>query len=355
MAAAKAIEAKEADCVERLAELLRDPPNSDNPEYRAEILVNECLKQIEEDLQSARRADTAEQDLRDLEKVARRISDVVKSAEAVLFEEGRFSDVATLAERASEDALIVFRLAREHPEAKHPKYLELLATAEKVLMQRSAGHYATVVLSSSADIASRSQAAIDLRRFGIWLRHDGYSRGTLREAVPSRGGELERKVRDPLPQLSALVSDRKISRELRINVAAALGEFGGPKEGHSILNTLLGEIDEDIVVALITALGVIGGPSAVSGFAQALAIRSELVRRAVVTALEELLARKMHGDPQLPGASKPCSEVHKLHSALGSVVDDPSCSEYLRVRAREMMYSLEPDTRSGNFPVDSVR
>lgn len=163
-------------------------------------------------------------------------------------------------------------------------------------------------------------------------------RGSLNQAASGRlsGGE-------GLSEIAELL--KSPDKETRCQAALALGEWGGEESAVEIANLLQSDEDEEVWLYCVTALGVIGGPVAVEGLSWAIEHGPEAVKRAAVNAAQELLAGGSLEDTESPLGQRQApwnlmaqpSEEKRLAQALQQLRLDPNISEYLRIKADELL------------------
>jgi hypothetical protein len=157
---------------------------------------------------------------------------------------------------------------------------------------------------------------------------------------------------------------------VRCQVALALGEWGG-EEASTALSTLLeSEVDEDVQLYCITALRLLGGPTAAEGLRQAVERGPEPVRDAALGAIAELVTGGSADDtegPPLPlrptvlspetkgpvqergtvrtrgGGQGPRGTYHidRLRETLHRIRTDESASASVRHKAQDLLAYLQ--------------
>jgi hypothetical protein len=128
----------------------------------------------------------------------------------------------------------------------------------------------------------RLRAASELSRLGIAARGSVLTRGYLTAAADDRLQEPELQ---DMAELLATTSDK----DLRCQIALALGEWGGPDAAAALRRLLQSEKDREVRLHYITALRTVGGPDALEGLREVIeSDTDDVVRNAVISAIEEL-------------------------------------------------------------------
>jgi len=217
----------------------------------------------------------------------------------------------------------------------------------------------------------RREAASQLSALGVRTRGSIRTRGRPRVAAEPRLPDA-----GMLRQIADSLQDRDPS--VRARVALALGEWGGDDAAGALGALLATERDETVRLHIITALRTIGGGHALDALAEALrAGRSEAERDAALKAIEELITggqvddtepapglapaapptvrtrgpariepirtrgREPRRQPAAPSPSADARDpLRQIASTLRGVSDDARVSEYLRLRADEVLRSL---------------
>lgn len=127
----------------------------------------------------------------------------------------------------------------------------------------------------------RLRAASELSRLGVWSRGSVRTRGSLHAAGENRLPEPEK-----LEKVLQYLGDRR--KDVRCQVALALGEWGGESAASALGRMLDSDTSEEVRLYCITALRTIGGTIAAEALRRAAAAGSEAVRDAAIGAIEEL-------------------------------------------------------------------
>src|SRR5689334_20451639 len=125
----------------------------------------------------------------------------------------------------------------------------------------------------------RREAAAELSRLGVWTRGSVRTRGSLGRSAPNRLPEPDR-----LGEVVACLGDA--DGEVRRQVALALGEWGDEAAAAALCRLLQADADEEVQLYCVTALRMIGGPTAAEGLRRAAGRGTEAVRHAALTAIE---------------------------------------------------------------------
>jgi len=215
---------------------------------------------------------------------------------------------------------------------------------------------------TAAQGANRRHAAAELGRLGVWSRGSIRTRGSLAQSAPNRLPEPEK-----LDNVIQCLADS--APEVRCEVVAALGEWGGEAAARALMRILQDDPDEQVQLYCVGALCTIGGPVALEGLRFALGRESEALRDAALSAIsdlatggsvdqtEELLAsqaalpadERERGAVRVRGAQptrggpnlKQSRTRQGVVDALSGLSRNPNASEYLRLRADQVLKYLE--------------
>ena len=104
----------------------------------------------------------------------------------------------------------------------------------------------------------RQQIAAELRRLGVWTRGSVRTRGSL--SIPAKN-----RLPEPDTLVGVVQALTDTDKELRCQVALALGEWGGEAAAVALQQVLQAETDAEVQLHCITALRTIGGATAAEG------------------------------------------------------------------------------------------
>jgi HEAT repeat protein len=148
--------------------------------------------------------------------------------------------------------------------------------------------------------------------------------------------------------------------EVQRAVATALGEWGGEEAARAISDVLRSLPDEELQLYCVGALRTIGGPAAVEGLRDAILTGTDAVQDAAISAIAELAVGGAKEDTEDPlavevppheeqtygrvrtrGAVRtqrvPEPVVRDVVDALDRVRQDAAASDYVRLRARQVL------------------
>lgn len=204
----------------------------------------------------------------------------------------------------------------------------------------------------------RQQAAEELRRLGVWTRGSVRTRGSLQISATPR-----LPVADTLHELVQALADT--DKDVRCQVALALGEWGGEEAALALRQVLQADTDAEVQLHCIAALRTIGGVTAAEGLRWAAEHGTEAVRDAAITAIEELVtggtgddtegplpppavrrqqwAIRTRGAVRTPGGAQPAGGrevVDAIVDTLARLRTEQTASAYLRQRAGAVLDHL---------------
>ncbi len=201
----------------------------------------------------------------------------------------------------------------------------------------------------------RKKAALELGRLGVRTRGSILPRGTLYVTPRDRFPDPEK-----IEALLEHLNDE--DKEVRSQVALALGEWGGEETAAALRRVLESDSDEQVQLYCITALRTIGGRTSSEGLRYAVASGTEAVRDAAISAIEDLAtggrvdctegpdltqqskssSLRIIGDVRTRGAAQrrrgtQTDLVNDISDTLQKIRDEEGSSDYLRLRAEEVL------------------